>query len=127
MGSEPRSAVLSSPAASRAFEGRTTCRPGQEQKIDSADWLKFRANYFSEFPTLSDAESSSLGDIDLDGDVDFDDFRLFKIDYIDNNGIAAFQALSPAVPEPSSLALAAMLGLALPKLRRRRRQSRQAL
>jgi hypothetical protein len=86
--------------------------------LEPADWLKFRANYFNEFAALSAAESYEFGDLEGDGDNDFDDYELFQSDYIAANGLAAFQAL-PGVPEPSSLALALTLGVMLPKWRRR--------
>jgi hypothetical protein len=87
--------------------------------IEPADWLKFRGNYFDEFSGLSAAQSYEFGDLDGDGDNDFDDYRLFKIDYVAANGLAAFEALT-GVPEPSSLGLVATLGVLLPLCRRRR-------
>jgi hypothetical protein len=87
--------------------------------IEPADWLKFRGNYFNEFTGLSVAESYEFGDLDGDGDNDFDDFRLFKEDYIDANGLPAFQALL-GVPEPSGLALVLILGAVGPICYRRR-------
>jgi hypothetical protein len=88
--------------------------------IDPADWLKFRGNYFNEFADLSAAQSYEFGDLDGDGDNDFDDFSLFKSDYIDANGLAAFQALPGlVVPEPSGMALALALGVVFPLCYRR--------
>lgn len=89
--------------------------------IDAADWLKFRANYFNEFASLSPAQSYEFGDLDGDGDTDFEDYRLFQSDYIGANGLAAFRALPGAiVPEPTSLALLLMAGAVFPICRRRR-------
>ncbi len=75
--------------------------------INGVDWNVFRANHLVPIdPTLTLAESAGLGDLDGDLDVDVADFRLFKTDFIAANGAAAWAALS--VPEPGSLALAAV-------------------
>jgi hypothetical protein len=67
---------------------------------------------------LTDAQAYGLGDLDGDGDNDFDDFRLFQADYIAANGAAAFAALVKA-PEPAGVLLAGM-ALACAAFTRRR-------
>jgi MYXO-CTERM domain-containing protein len=72
---------------------------------------------------MTAAQAYLHGDLDGDGDNDFFDFRLFKADYIDGNGAAAFAALPEiglSVPEPSAAILAALGMLALGVVRRRR-------
>lgn len=91
--------------------------------IEPADWLKFRAHYFTEFTGLSAAQSYEFGDLDGDGDSDYDDFSLFQSDYVAVHGLAAFQALQ-GVPEPTSGLL--LMSGAVALLLRRRRNSRIA-
>lgn len=80
--------------------------------LDATDYGILLANHLQ---TIADADPTAyetylLGDMDGDFDNDFNDFRLFKNQYIAVNGAAAFQALI-AVPEPSA-ALIVLFGLA---------------
>ncbi|MAT72264.1 MAG: hypothetical protein CMJ58_22385 [Planctomycetaceae bacterium] len=93
--------------------------------LEPADWLKFRANYFSEFAAQSAAQSYEFGDLDGDGDNDYDDFRLFQSDYVAVHGMAAFVTLT-GVPEPSGMMLAIVAGAAVATYRRRRCCGRRA-
>ena len=75
--------------------------------IDAADWELFYPNTLTDLSDLGLAEAYLKGDLDEDLDNDFNDFRLFKSDFIALNGQAAWNGL---VPEPGSCALL-ILGL----------------
>ncbi|CAD7694869.1 unnamed protein product [Ostreobium quekettii] len=81
--------------------------------IDADDYSALLSFHLNPLPGTTAFETAPFGDIDGDLDNDFDDFRLFKNDFIAANGAAAFAALS-AVPEPSAalLALVAVASLA---------------
>jgi len=87
--------------------------------INVADWSLFVPNSFTAFPADTAVAAYQKGDLDGDKDNDYADFKLFKTDYIAVNGAAAFAALAGAVPEPGSMALAALASLALIGARRR--------
>ncbi len=80
--------------------------------LQPADWLLYRQNFFGTFSGITIANSYRLGDLDGDLDNDYDDFLLFKADYIAANGSAAFAALQQ-VPEPGTLAIVALAGVLL--------------
>jgi Glucose / Sorbosone dehydrogenase len=73
--------------------------------LTAADWAIFVAHATQNMSGLSKAQSYALGDLDGDGDNDYSDYRLFKADYIQTNGAAAFAALPQNVPEISTLSL----------------------
>ncbi|MCC7084106.1 MAG: hypothetical protein IT427_03755, partial [Pirellulales bacterium] len=77
---------------------------------DIADWQTFITNAYTDLSGLSDRDAFQLGDLDLDGDNDFDDFRYFKSAYDLVNGIGAFAAIGQ-VPEPQPLMLLGVLVL----------------
>jgi glucose/arabinose dehydrogenase len=80
--------------------------------LDADDWFLLVANHLTDLSTMSLAEAFSHGDLNGDLENDFDDFSLFKADYIAAHGPAAFEALLRGVPEPSALLLAVLaLGL----------------
>ncbi len=85
--------------------------------MNIADWSLFLPNSFTAFTSDTTVAAYRKGDLDGDKDNDFNDFQLFKTDFITINGAAAFAELGGVVPEPSSLALAAvtlsLLGLRL--------------
>jgi len=88
--------------------------------LDPDDWILFRQNHFSQFGSLSLAQSYGLGDLDGDNDNDYQDFLMFKDDYVAVHGEAAFAKLLQ-IPEPASVAiltLAAACGLLLVKRNR---------
>jgi hypothetical protein len=70
--------------------------------VTPADWLLFLSSAYTDLSGYSPAQKFLHGDLDRDGDNDFDDFRFFKSDFIAANGEAAFEAML-AVPEPASL------------------------
>lgn len=88
-------------------------------EIDLTDWQIFSSNGFTSLSGQSLVEAALHGDLDNDGDNDRQDFRLFRADYIAANGEAAFQALTAAVPEPSTAVGMMIVGAAAFLLRRR--------
>ncbi|TWT85351.1 Glycosyl hydrolases family 43 [Posidoniimonas polymericola] len=82
-----------------------------DQDLTPDDWLLFLGNHLT---------TTSIGDLDADGDNDFDDFRLFKTDYETFHGSGAFASMlaSVAAPEPSA-ALLALMGVPVVLGRRR--------
>ena len=81
--------------------------------VNASDWNVFLPNSFTSFPGDTVVTAYLKGDLDGDKDNDYGDFKLFKSDYIAANGAAAFAALEHAVPEPSSLALSAIVATLL--------------
>ena len=90
----------------------------RDGQITPADWSLFLANSYTDLSGYSPAQQFLRGDIDRDGDNDYEDFKLFKFDYIAANGAAAFEALF-AVPEPSA-ASALLIGVGIAAWRRTR-------
>jgi hypothetical protein len=76
--------------------------------VNLADWSLFFPNSFTTLASETAVGAYRKGDLDGDKDNDYADFQLFKSDFISANGAAAFATLEGAVPEPSSLALAAL-------------------
>lgn len=72
--------------------------------IDGEDWPILRDNANTDLSGLSLAESYGLGDLDGDGDNDYDDFLRFRADFNATNGANAFETLLN-VPEPTTLVL----------------------
>ena len=89
--------------------------------IDEADWAILRANLVSD-PAAEGLLAYSLGDMNLDGLVNELDFDAFKLAYDAANGAGAFSAMlaGSSVPEPSSVVLFALAGLATLAVRGRR-------
>ena len=69
-----------------------------------ADWTAFITNAYTDLSGLSQRDAFQRGDLDLDGDNDFDDFRYFKSAYDLANGSGAFASLAQ-VPEPQAALL----------------------
>lgn len=87
------------------------------------DWAIFNAGASTDLSGLSGAERYRLGDLDGDGDNDFEDFRLFKDDFIAANGVGAWESLLQ-VPEPATAA-SAMLALFAVSIARRSASSKR--
>ncbi len=74
--------------------------------IDPDDYNTLLVNHLTPLGGTEWIDTVALGDMDGDLDNDFNDFRLFKSDFIAANGALAWAALSGAsVPEPTSLGL----------------------
>ncbi|QDU58512.1 PEP-CTERM sorting domain-containing protein [Aeoliella mucimassa] len=92
--------------------------------VDEGDWPTLRDNQRGSFAGMSQAESYVFGDMDGDGDNDFQDFSLFKQAFDSDQGAGAFAAFlsdQANVPEPSSVLLVtAFAGVGILGLRRRK-------
>lgn len=86
--------------------------------IDVTDWGLFVPNSFTSFAGQSAIAAYRKGDLDGDLDNDYNDFKLFKADYIAANGLEAFAALG-AVPEPSAFVLLTFAASVMLGVRRR--------
>ena len=87
---------------------------------NAGDWAVFSANAYTDLSAVTvPKDRFQHGDLDLDGDNDFADFRFFKQAYIGVHGAAAFASLL-AVPEPQALILALGAAVGLGAKRRRR-------
>ena len=76
--------------------------------IDTSDYLILRANHLATLAGTLHIDTFALGDINGDLLNNYQDFRLFKADFIAANGAAAFANLMAdfgAVPEPGTLGL----------------------
>lgn len=91
--------------------------------VGPADWALFVPNSFTAFAADTAVAAYKKGDLDGDKDNDYLDFKLFKADYVAANGLAAFNSLAGAVPEPTALSLTA-IGLAMLGVTRRNRHSK---
>jgi hypothetical protein len=91
--------------------------------VDINDWLTFKTNSSADLTGLSAAQGYALSDLDGDGTHDLDDFSTFQQGYDAANGAGAFAAMTAAVPEPSTMALA-VLGLSGLMLAGRRRSGK---
>jgi len=90
--------------------------------VDHSDFLTFQSNY----GTTSGA-TWSMGDFDYNGTVDANDFRLFYAGQVASgqtptaDEIVFGASIGVPVPEPTTLSLLGLGGLALLPRRRRRR------
>ena len=82
--------------------------------IDGLDWNQYVADLGSPLPGLSPAQAYRRGDLTGDGINNHADFLAFKGLFDAANGPGAFQAMigGSSVPEPGTLALLAVAGLA---------------
>ncbi|MBA3483624.1 MAG: LamG domain-containing protein [Pirellulales bacterium] len=89
--------------------------------VDVDDWVTFLNGHGDNLAGLSDVAQYLKGDLNGDNATNHADFLLFRGDFIADNSLAAFEALTAGVPEPSALALAALASLAVAGGRSRRR------
>jgi hypothetical protein len=73
--------------------------------LDPLDWQAFLLGAETDLSALSPIDAYEAGDLNGDGTNDLEDFGLFKANYIQVNGLLAFQSLFISVPEPSSAVL----------------------
>lgn len=72
---------------------------------DILDWQVFLDSASVDLSGLTQRETLLRGDLDLDGDNDYDDFKLFKSTFNSINGAGAFDLMLAQVPEPQTLVL----------------------
>ncbi len=92
-------------AATMANTGWDIVRPAdlnRDGAVNSADWVIFLAHHLTDLSGYPSGQLAELGDLDGDGDNDFDDFRAFKTDYESLYGAGALADLMRAVPEPGT-------------------------
>ncbi len=87
--------------------------------LDADDYAILLSSHLQTLAGTTAYETFLEGDVNGDGVNDFNDFRLFKNDFIAANGEAAFAALT-AIPEPTTAALAALAFAGLAAVRGRR-------
>jgi hypothetical protein len=92
--------------------------------VDPEDYMTLVANHLVDLSGYTPQQRRALGDLDGDGDNDFDDFRKFQNQYIALNGAAAFGALlRGTIPEPATaMLLWPVAVVALSRVRRRIKQ-----
>ena len=88
--------------------------------IDPADYLNLSTNLLTNVSGMAALDTYFLGDINGDRRIDGKDFVLFRTTYDEVNGAGAFAAMVRSVPEPSSIALAAIVCAACAARSRRR-------
>jgi hypothetical protein len=80
-----------------------------DSEIDAEDYSLFLAGNYTDLSGLDLDTAYQRGDLDRDLDNDFNDFRIFKQEYIAANGAQAWADLAARVPEPTGLVLAAIV------------------
>ncbi len=73
----------------------------QNGTLDKADFVILSENSYKDLRGQSAVNAYLLGDLDVDGDNDFDDYQIFRQKFTGMNGAAAFAALTASVPEPA--------------------------
>ena len=90
--------------------------------LTAADWTIYIAGAHTNLSALSAAQAYQMGDLNGNKVNDITDLDLFIDAYDLVNGVGAFTAMIAAVPEPSAMALAAVVGMAATASRRRPRR-----
>ena len=82
--------------------------------VNGADWSIFRENNLTDLAPYSRDQQARRGDLDGDGDNDFQDFRLYQRHYETMFGADAFVQLSAGtVPEPATTTIVGGAGIFL--------------
>ncbi|MGI9455238.1 MAG: sulfatase-like hydrolase/transferase [Aeoliella sp.] len=81
--------------------------------IDTADWVIFRGDLFSDLSGLTLEEAYRRGDLNTDGLNNELDFEIFKEIYDATHGAGSLQQLVSGVPEPATLWLLGSSGAVL--------------
>lgn len=93
--------------------------------VDPNDWVSFRANMGTDLSAELPLDAYAKGDLDFDGDNDFDDFQAFKTLFNAANPLISFEQMIAGVPEPTTslLALCALIGICGARSRGQRRSN----
>jgi hypothetical protein len=94
--------------------------------LTAADWSVFATYAATSMAGLSKAQSYGRGDLDGDGDNDYNDFKLFKSDYTLAHGTGSFEAMLTSVPEPTAFYLVVASIVVVAPIRRHRIRERTA-
>lgn len=89
-----------------------------DNEVDIADWIIFSANHLVDLSGYNQVEREAHGDLDTDGDNDYDDFVAFRTIFNSVNGAGTLEAAIRLVPEPST-GLSLLVALCLVGARRR--------
>jgi hypothetical protein len=92
--------------------------------ITAADWIVFTTYAATSMAGLSKAQSYGRGDLDGDGDNDYNDFKLFKSDYTLAHGAGSFEAMLSSVPEPTAFYLIVASIIVVAPIRKQRIRER---
>jgi hypothetical protein len=90
-----------------------------DSEIDAEDYSLFLAGNYTDLSGLDLDTAYQRGDLDRDLDNDFNDFRIFKQEYIAAKGAQAWADLAARVPEPTGLVLTAIVIAAVATIPRR--------
>jgi hypothetical protein len=87
--------------------------------VDVGDWVQFIADHRENLAGRTPLQQFLAGDIDRDGDNDFDDFEDFKLMFEAINGPGSLAKAIAEIPEPTAVALALVAAAAIAHRRRR--------
>jgi hypothetical protein len=87
--------------------------------VDVDDWVQFIADHRESLAGRTPLQQYLAGDLNGDGDNDFDDFEDFKLMFEAINGPGSLAEAIAEIPEPHSLALGFVAAAALAHRRRR--------
>jgi hypothetical protein len=88
--------------------------------VTAADWAILRSNKEKDVSGLGYQAAYFLGDLTADLKINHDDFVVFKSLYEAAHGTGSFAQMLASVPEPSTLTLLSICGLAVGRGPRRR-------
>jgi hypothetical protein len=87
--------------------------------VDVGDWVQFIADHRESLAGRTPLQQFLAGDIDRDGDNDFDDFEDFKLMFEAINGPGSLAEAIAEIPEPNAVGLALAAAAAIAHRRRR--------
>ena len=88
--------------------------------IDELDWPTQRDNFGADLSGLNTVVAYMMGDIDFDGDNDLADLNAFKTAFLAAGGSLSALTGATTVPEPSTMVLLSLVGVAAVGYRFRR-------
>jgi hypothetical protein len=88
--------------------------------VTAADWAILRSHKEMDVSNLTRQQAYFFGDLTADLKIDHDDFVAFKSLYETAHGTGSFAQMLASVPEPSTLSMLLICGLAIGRGTRRR-------